>query len=365
MGEAAIAEDEHQDGEPDEAAIQGWLVDHYSHVAKLTQPRIRVLLGLRDKYPYLRAPAVLSIYRGLSNVSPGIAGKLVGESDPAVDKSWTTSLEQASKFASGEYIKPGDIDEETVGAVMHAKVDPEQLLLDADAIALLDAVGSAIHPIWKIPIRQSIVDEREVVVLGPVEVERVEVVPMRTRQDYDANTICVVLPVPQQIAAAFPEDAERGCPHVTMLYIGAGSEFEFETVVRLTGEALALLAGEQVELGEPSHGPLGNGEQQVIYVDAKVSDEVKGVRDALAESVRRPASKRSTATGLGCRTRRSRIASSAPSSKVRCRRGPGRSTRSRFGAGTLTRSCLRVPSNSEQTHRRPSELRPSTRCRAT
>jgi hypothetical protein len=284
VGEAAVAE--RQDGEPDEATIHGWLVDHYSHVSKLTQPRIRVLLGLRDQYPYLRAPAVTNIYRGLSNVSPGVAGKLVGESDPTVDKSWTTSLEQATKFATGEYIKAGDIDPERVGSIMHGKVDPEQLLLDADAVAQLDAVAGSIHPVWNEPLRQSILDEREVVVLGPVDVERVEVIPMLGRQDYDDNTMCVVLPIPPELAALFPEDEQRGRPHVTMIYVGPGSEVEFENTVKLTSEALAGIAGEQVELGAPDHGPLGDGEQQVIYANANVSDAVVQTQGALLDGLK-------------------------------------------------------------------------------
>jgi 2'-5' RNA ligase len=107
------------------------------------------------------------------------------------------------------------------------------------------------------------------------------------RQDYDPSTMCVVLPIPESIAAGFPADEQRGEPHVTMVYIGSGSEAEFETVIKLAAEALALLTGEQVELGEPSHGQLGSGDQQVVYANANVSDEVVGIRDALVESVKR------------------------------------------------------------------------------
>jgi 2'-5' RNA ligase len=204
------------DAVPDEATVHSWLIDHYSHKAKLSQPRIAALLELRDAYPYLRAPATDAIYRGLSNVSPGVAGKLVGESNPAVDKSWTTSPEQAVRFASGDYIPADDVDDEKVGAVMHAKADPERLLLDAEAIAAIPEVANVIHPIWNEPLGPSILAEREVVVLGPVDVERVDVVPM-ARKDFGVNSAAVVIPIPADIAATFPNTGKS--PHVTLFYV--------------------------------------------------------------------------------------------------------------------------------------------------
>lgn len=204
------------DAAPDEATVQAWLVDHYSHKVKLSQPRIAVLLGLREAYPYLRAPETETIYRGLSNVAPGAAGRLVGMTDPSVDKSWTTDYGQAVKFASGEYIAKDTVNPEKVGAVMHAPADPERMLLNAAAIASLPAVANVIHPIWNEPLGKAILAEREVVVLGPVEVARVEVIPMQ-RMDAAPMRAAVMIPLPPDQAAKFSDNGQAMPPHVTMV----------------------------------------------------------------------------------------------------------------------------------------------------
>lgn len=217
LGREQVAEPR-ADAVLDEATVHAWLIDHYSHKVKLSQPRIATLLGLRDAYPFLRAPSTETIYRGLANVSPAVAGKLVGSSDPARDKSWTTSPEQAVKFARGEYIRPDAIASEKIGVVMHARVDPDRLLLDAVAIAGIPAIADAMHPIWNEPLGPAIMTEREVVVLGPAEVERVEVLPM-PRMDRGPNSAAIMLPIPPDLAAAFPDNGKSMPPHVTMLYV--------------------------------------------------------------------------------------------------------------------------------------------------
>jgi hypothetical protein len=88
--------------EPDLETIYSWLIEHYTHARKLSVPRIQALLGLRDKYPFLRAPDAAKLYRGLYNVRPARAGRLVGRTSPTRDKSWTTSREVAGRFARGE-----------------------------------------------------------------------------------------------------------------------------------------------------------------------------------------------------------------------------------------------------------------------
>ena len=62
------------------------------------------------KYPFLQAPEVDAIYRGLYNVNASRAGKLVGETDPVRDKSWTTSRAMAERYAAGEFTRPELLD---------------------------------------------------------------------------------------------------------------------------------------------------------------------------------------------------------------------------------------------------------------
>lgn len=270
-----------QDGEPDEATIHGWLVEHYSHGQKLSQPRIQVLLGLRDKYPYLRAPETDRIYRGLSNISPSIAGKLVGESDATRDKSWTTSLEQATKFSSGDYIPTGDINNAKVGAIMHGSVSPDALLLDADAIAKISAIADQVHPIWNEPLRNAIATEREVVVFGPVDVMRVEVLPM-ARQDFAADSLCVVLPIPAAIAAQFPEDAEVGAPHVTCVYVKHTSEEQLAAAMEAVRAVAPTMLGSQVNLGPLSYF---DNDMRVAHCAVDVAPVCVAAQGALAQAL--------------------------------------------------------------------------------
>lgn len=265
--------------EPDEAAIHGWLRAHYAHETKLTQPRIEVLLGLRGKYKYLRAPPVSTIYRGLSNVSRARAGKLVGETNPTLDKSWTSSRDVAVTFADGSTIKPGDVDPDAVGVVLMAKSDPEKTLLDSAAIAKIPAVGDYEHPIWGEPLSKSIAEELEVVVLGPVDVSEVLVTPMVPRADVDA--LAVMLPIPAEIAAQFPAVEGNGEPHVTLVFVGPGGEAEFKEVAKIVREEAAALNGERVSLGPLDHFDGPDNDKRVAYSAVTVGTKVRQVRDAI------------------------------------------------------------------------------------
>jgi hypothetical protein len=169
---AAVAQDA---AEPDLPTIYGWLVEHYSHARKLSAPRIQALLGLREKYAFLRPPAAARLYRGLYNVSPARAGRLAGPTSPVRDKSWTTSPEVAHRFARGEFVKPEQLDASLLGVVMEAEADPEYMLLDAAAIADLPEVGGVVNEIWGMPLAESIREEAEVIVLGSLDVDQLRV----------------------------------------------------------------------------------------------------------------------------------------------------------------------------------------------
>lgn len=153
-----------------------WLRQHYSMAPKLTRPRIAKLMEAREVYPFLAAPKCEYVYRGLSNIRPSMVGKLLDETDPTRDKSWTTDFDQAVAFAAGKYIRPEDVDPEATGVVLIAKAEPERMLLDAEAIAAISEVADYVNPIWGTPLRDAILDEREVIAHGPLTVVQVRAV---------------------------------------------------------------------------------------------------------------------------------------------------------------------------------------------
>ena len=164
--------------EPTLETIYQWLREHYCMAPKLTRPRIEALLALRAKYSFLRPPRTEHVYRGLSNIKPSLVGKLLAETDPVRDKSWTTSFEQACAFAAGKYIKPEDVDPEAIGVVLIAEADPNRLVLNASEIADIPEIGKHFNPLWDMTIEQSIRDEAEVLAHGPLVVQQVRAVLM-------------------------------------------------------------------------------------------------------------------------------------------------------------------------------------------
>jgi 2'-5' RNA ligase len=158
--------------------VCAWLREHYSMAPKLTRPRIAKLMTAREMFPFLRAPECEYVYRGLANIKPSLVGKLLSETDPTRDKSWTTDFDQAVAFAKGKYIAHGEIDPEAIGVVLVAKADSARLLLNAKEIAALPEVASYVNPIWNMPLRQAILDEREVIADGPLVVVEVRAVLM-------------------------------------------------------------------------------------------------------------------------------------------------------------------------------------------
>ena len=163
--------------EPTIEVIHQWLREHYCMAPKLTRPRIEALIALRSKYSFLRPPRVDLVYRGLTNVKPSSVGKLLADTDPVRDKCWTTDLDQAIAFATGEYIDPADVDPLAIGVVLFAEADPEILLLNAAEIANIPEIGEYFNPIWQMTIAQSIRDEAEVLAHGSLRVVEVRAVP--------------------------------------------------------------------------------------------------------------------------------------------------------------------------------------------
>ena len=161
---------------PDLATIYGWLIEHYTHARKLSATRIETLLRLRGEHAFLRAPDQPLLYRGLYNVSPAKAGRLVGPTNPTLDKSWTTDRSMAARFARGEFIDAQYLDASSLGVVMEAAPKVDVVLLDASAIADIPEVGGFYNQLWGMTLAESIREEAEVIVFGSLDVTRIEVV---------------------------------------------------------------------------------------------------------------------------------------------------------------------------------------------
>lgn len=160
-----------------ESTIKRWLVEHISDARKMPRDRMLRLKAVETKYPYLQPPEVTTVYRGLRNVKRSSAGRLVGLSDAVADKSWTTDKRVAAKFASAEWSSEQP-DESRVGVVLVADADPSMLLLNHELLAELPGVADWYHDRWQQPLRQAILDEREVLALGQLHVRSVKLVPM-------------------------------------------------------------------------------------------------------------------------------------------------------------------------------------------
>lgn len=258
--------------------VCAWLREHYSMAPKLTRPRIARLMSVRDRFSFLNAPDCEYVYRGLANIKPSLVGKLLSETDPTRDKSWTTSFDQAAAFATGEYIPRDKVDPEAIGVVLVAKVERERerLLLNAEAIADIPEVANYVNPIWNMPLRQAILDEREVIADGVLDVVQVRAVLMsespnaltldqaealvqehwalafdyesggpllrvvdetdrvilrsvyalnaiareRQAKDYSEHSACVVVELPYDLAWSVPYKAkDPSPPHVTVVYV--------------------------------------------------------------------------------------------------------------------------------------------------
>lgn len=166
----------------DEETIKRWLVEHITGERKMPLPRMQKLKELEDEYAFLKPPEVTTVYRGLYNVPKSVAGKLVGPSNATRDKSWTTKLEVAAKFASTQWC-----DEEPkdgcVGVVLVADVDPSQLLLNHEDLAQLPGVFDQFDERWGETLENAIRDEAEVLAIGPLQVRTVKLVDMCSMED--------------------------------------------------------------------------------------------------------------------------------------------------------------------------------------
>lgn len=165
------------DATVDEATVKQWLVEHVSDARKMPRDRMAKLKSVEDVYPYLAPPAVNTVYRGLRNIKRSQAGSLVGMSDAVKDKSWTTNLEVAAKFATTDWTLE-EPDDDRVGVVLVADAEPGKLLLNHELLADLEGVADQWHDKWDETLKQAIEDEREVLALEPLHVRTVKIVPM-------------------------------------------------------------------------------------------------------------------------------------------------------------------------------------------
>lgn len=165
--------------------IQELLRSHYSDEIKLSRPNMEKMLGCKDEYDYLNPPKDLDyIYRGLMNMTLNFLKKhtnlnelsdegiaLVSfKSDPVKDKSWTTSLRSARKFAEGDWtIEKPEKDKYSVVLVANST---NELLLNWELTSKL-SMAKWEHPKWNEPLKKSIVDEKEVLAYGSVEIKAI------------------------------------------------------------------------------------------------------------------------------------------------------------------------------------------------
>ncbi len=185
-------------GEPDEATIKAWLVEHVSDNRKMPRPRMLVLKALEDRYPYLKPPPVEQVFRGLRNIEPGAVTRWASESDPVQDKSWSATRGPAERFARGEWTLETPISGKT-GVLLTAKADLAMLLLNPDLLAALPGVGDVVHPIWNEPLSKAIRDEQEVLVLDSLPIVSAEAVPMIERKADAAHRRADIAVAKQQV----------------------------------------------------------------------------------------------------------------------------------------------------------------------
>lgn len=275
-------------GEPDEATVKAWLVEHISDNRKMPRPRMVLLKSLEDTYPYLKPPDAVQVYRGLRNLDPDALAKWPPTSDAVLDKSWSLTSAVAEKFARCEWtiVEP---EADKTGAVLTAKADATMLLLNPALLASTPGIGDVVHPIWGEPLAKALMDEMEVLALGSMPIVDVSPVKMRDdaradartrtdastirwweRQDFGPESICVVLPVPTEIAAQFAIDD----PHITLAYMSAGSEADLQTVTSVVADMLPAMMGEVVTLGELDHFP----GKRVAYATIDVSEAVRSAQ---------------------------------------------------------------------------------------
>ena len=160
---------------PSEEEVRLWLVEHYSDIRKMPADRVKLLLDQRTTYPYLHPDATkLWIYRGLFNITEAAVEKIRLGTSPVRDKSWTTNVMMADRFAHGEFTDESAI-EGRHAVVLKARLPHKRALLNAQATAGEPGIGDVHHDLWNEPLAVSILTEREVLVSGTVHPESVSV----------------------------------------------------------------------------------------------------------------------------------------------------------------------------------------------
>lgn len=102
------------------------------------------------------------------------------------------------------------------------------------------------------------------------------------RADYDDSTITVLIAVPPEHAALFPADLDSW-PHVTMVFVGPGTEDDADLIAEVASEAVEALVEETIKLGGLGYF---DNEQRVAYAVADVSDTTRDIRDGMDGTIR-------------------------------------------------------------------------------
>ena len=105
---------------------------------------------------------------------------------------------------------------------------------------------------------------------------------MADRLDVTPETIAVMLPIPAEIAAGWPDVGDNGEPHVTVVYVGEGSEQDLERVVQIVREESAAFVGETALLDGLDYF---ENDKRVAFVRVALPASVVAARDRIKDAL--------------------------------------------------------------------------------